>query len=33
VVDEIASVRVAGETPLEKQVMKEVYFVEKTEVK
>ena len=31
VVDEIARVRCAGETPLEKQVMEEVYFVEKAE--
>ncbi len=30
-VDEIASARVAGETPLEKQIMEEVYFVEKAE--
>ncbi len=31
VVDEISSVQCAGETPLEKQVMEEVYFVEKAE--
>lgn len=29
VVDEIASARVAGETPIQKQVMEEVYFVAK----